>query len=70
MTGAVCALVVLLQTVGLRWLTRDVYTGLEFRAPGTFGNPNWAAAFLASLVPLALGLAAITKQRRFWYAAL
>ena len=68
-TGAFCAVVVLLQVVGLRWLTSDSYTGLEFRAPGTFGNPNWAAAFLAALVPLALGLAATTERRRLYQLA-
>lgn len=62
-SGVVCALVVLLQAAGLTWLTSDVYTGLEFRAPGTLGNPNWAAAFLAMLVPLALGLAATAERR-------
>ena len=66
-TGACCAGVVLLQAAGLRWLTRDSYTGLEFRAPGTFGNPNWAAAFLAAVVPLALGLAATAERRRTYH---
>jgi hypothetical protein len=47
--GSLCSLVVLSQAMGLRWLTSDIYTGLEFRSPGTFGNPNWAAAFLAPL---------------------
>lgn len=68
-TGALCAVVVLLQTAGLRWLTSDVYTGLEFRAPGTFGNPNWAAAFLAPLVPLSLGLGASRERRGLHTAA-
>ena len=68
-SGALCSAVVLLQAAGLRWLTSDVYTGLEFRAPGTFGNPNWAAAFLAPLVPLSLGLAASAKRRWLYYAA-
>ncbi len=68
-TGALCAVVVLLQAAGLRWLTSDVYTGLEFRAPGTFGNPNWAAAFLAPLVPLSLGLASGAKRRWVYFAA-
>lgn len=67
--GALCSLVVLLQAAGLPWLTSDVYTGLEFRAPGTFGNPNWAAAYLAPLVPLSLGLAASAERRRWYYAA-
>jgi O-antigen ligase len=66
-TGACCAGIVLLQAAGLRWLTSDSYTGVEFRAPGTFGNPNWAAAFLAALVPLSLGLAATTEQRRSYH---
>jgi len=66
-TGACCAGLVLLQAAGLRWLTSDSYTGLEFRAPGTFGNPNWAAAFLAALVPLSLGLASTTERRRLYH---
>jgi O-antigen ligase len=68
-TGAVCSVLVLLQVAGLRWFARDVYTGLEFRAPSTFGNPNWAAAFLAPLVPLSMGLAATAERRRWFYAA-
>ncbi len=68
-SGALCAVVVLLQAAGLRWLTSDIYTGLEFRAPGTFGNPNWAAAYLAPLVPLSLGLTATAKRRWLYYAA-
>lgn len=67
-SGAACAVVVLLQAAGLRWLTSDVYTGLEFRAPGTFGNPNWAAAYLAPLVPLALALAVKAPRRWPYYA--
>jgi tetratricopeptide (TPR) repeat protein len=67
-SGIVCAVVVLLQAAGLRWLTSEVYTGLEFRSPGTFGNPNWAAAYLAPLVPVVLGLAA-TGRRKRWYLA-
>lgn len=63
-SGVLCAAVVLLQAAGLRWLTSDVYTGLEFRSPGTFGNPNWAAAYLAPLVPLALALAQDAKARK------
>ncbi|HWP08685.1 MAG TPA: O-antigen ligase family protein, partial [Polyangiaceae bacterium] len=66
-TGACCAAVVLMQAAGLRWLTSDSYTGLEFRAPGTFGNPNWAAAFLAALVPLSLALARTTERRRLYH---
>ncbi|MEZ0313098.1 MAG: hypothetical protein ACAI38_15085, partial [Myxococcota bacterium] len=67
-TGVLVAALVLLQAAGLRWLTSDVYTDLEFRAPGTLGNPNWAAAFLASLVPLSLGLAATAQRRRTHHA--
>lgn len=68
-TGTLCAVLVLLQAAGLRFLTSDVYTGLEFRAPGTFGNPNWAAAFLAPLAPIALGLAVTAKRRWAYYGA-
>lgn len=67
-TGAFSAVLVLLQAAGLRWLTSDVYTGAEFRAPGTFGNPGWAAAFLAPLVPLSLGLGATAPRRWPHYA--
>lgn len=64
--GALCAMLVLLQAAGLRWMTEGVPSGLEFRAPGTFGNPNWAAAFLAPLAPLslALGTTAHSDQER------
>lgn len=68
-TGALCAWLVLLQFAGLTWLTSDVYTGIEFRAPGTFGNPNWAAAFLAALVPLALARAAIAERKAAFHVA-
>lgn len=68
-SGVLCSLVVLLQAAGMRWLTSDVYTGLEFRAPGTFGNPNWAAAYLAPLVPLSLSLAATSKRRWPYHGA-
>lgn len=62
--GALCAVLVLLQAAGLRWMTEGVPPGLEFRAPGTFGNPNWAAAFLAPLVPLSLALGATARGDR------
>jgi O-antigen ligase len=58
LSGAVCALLVLAQAAGLRWLTEGLPTSLEFRSPGSFGNPNWAAAFLAPLAPMSLALAA------------
>lgn len=58
LAGAVCALLVLSQAAGLRWLTEGLPAALEFRSPGSFGNPNWAAAFLAPLAPLSLALAA------------
>lgn len=63
-TGALCAVLVLLQAAGLSWMTEGVPDGLEFRAPGTFGNPNWAAAFLAPLVPLSLALGATAAGAR------
>ena len=68
-SGVLCSVVVLLQAAGLRWLTSDVYTGLEFRSPGTFGNPNWAAAYLGPLVPLALGLATARRSRPYYAVA-
>lgn len=58
LSGAVCALLVLSQAAGLRWLTEGLPATLEFRSPGSFGNPNWAAAFLAPLAPMSLALAA------------
>ena len=70
--GAACALLVLAQAAGLRWLTEGLPTGLEFRSPGSLGNPNWAAAFLAPLVPLSLALAGTATTpgwRRLHYAA-
>lgn len=64
-SGAVCALLVLSQAAGLRWLTDGLPTSLEFRSPGSFGNPNWAAAFLAPLAPLSLALAATSTASRW-----
>jgi len=58
LSGAVCALLVLSQAAGLRWLSEGLPATLEFRSPGSFGNPNWAAAFLAPLAPMSLALAA------------
>jgi len=58
LSGAVCALLVLSQAAGLRWLTEGLPATLEFRSPGSLGNPNWAAAFLAPLAPMSLALAA------------
>ncbi|HEY3256109.1 MAG TPA: O-antigen ligase family protein [Polyangiaceae bacterium] len=58
LAGAVCALLVLAQAAGLRWLTEGLPTTLEFRSPGSLGNPNWAAAFLAPLAPMSLALGA------------
>ena len=59
-SGTACALLVLAQAAGLRWLTDGLPASLEFRSPGSLGNPNWAAAFLAPLAPMSLGLAATT----------
>ena len=70
--GTACALLVLAQAAGLRWLTDGLPTSLEFRSPGSLGNPNWAAAFLAPLAPMSLGLATTTatlSRRRLHYAA-
>ncbi|MEO6598551.1 MAG: O-antigen ligase family protein [Polyangiaceae bacterium] len=58
LSGTVCALLVVSQAAGLRWLTEGLPTTLEFRSPGSLGNPNWAAAFLAPLAPMSLALAA------------
>lgn len=58
LSGMICALLVLSQAAGLRWLTEGLPTTLEFRSPGSFGNPNWAAAFLAPLAPVSIALAA------------
>jgi O-antigen ligase len=66
LSGAVCALLVLSQAAGLRWLTEGLPTTLEFRSPGSFGNPNWAAAFLAPLAPLSLALAATSAASGWW----
>lgn len=67
-SGVVCAGLVLLQAAGVDWFTSEVYTGIEFRSPGTFGNPNWAAAFIAPLSPLALGLGVNATRRRVYQA--
>ncbi len=63
LAATLISVLVLLQAAGLRFMTSEVYTGAEFRAPGTLGNPNWAAALLAPLAPLALALAA-TRGRQ------
>ncbi len=71
LAGAVCALLVLSQAAGLRWFTEGLPATLEFRSPGSFGNPNWAAAFLAPLAPMSLALAATSAasgQRRLHHA--
>jgi len=71
LSGTACALLVLAQAAGLRWLTDGLPTSLEFRSPGSLGNPNWAAAFLAPLAPLSLALAATTakpSRRRLHHA--
>lgn len=62
LSGAACALLVLSQAAGLPWLTEGLPASLEFRSPGSFGNPNWAAAFLAPLAPMALALAATSAE--------
>ncbi|WP_169709460.1 O-antigen ligase family protein [Deferrisoma camini] len=51
--GVAEALLILLQVAGLSW---PFPAGLTARlgGPGTFSNPNWAAAVLAPLIPLAL----------------
>lgn len=56
--GGACALVVILQALGVELLRNQHFQSAEFRAPGTFGNPNWAAAFLLPLAPLTLALLA------------
>jgi O-antigen ligase len=56
------ALVVILQALGVDVLERAMFETAEFRAPGTFGNPNWAAAFLAPLAPVALALARTARS--------
>jgi O-antigen ligase len=71
LAGAVCAVLVLLQAAGMRWLTEGLPATLEFRSPGSFGNPNWAAAFLAPLAPLSLALGASSVEaswRRLHFA--
>jgi len=60
LAGTACALLVLGQAAGLGWFKAGLPTSLEFRSPGSLGNPNWAAAFLAPLAPLSLGLAGTT----------
>jgi len=62
LSGGVSSLLVLLQAAGLRWLTAGLPATLEFRSPGSFGNPNWAAAFLAPLAPMSLALGATSAR--------
>jgi putative inorganic carbon (hco3(-)) transporter len=61
--GGLSAVLVLMQALGSDVLKRAYFETAEFRAPGSFGNPNWAAAFLAPLVPVALGLARSAGRR-------
>ncbi len=51
------ATLVLLQAVGSEVLAFPALDGTEFRSPGTLGNPNWAAAYLAPIAPVAFALA-------------
>lgn len=62
--GAFCAIIVILQAAGLKFLTNTHFTTAEFRSPGTFGNPNWAAAFLLPLVPISFALTGNSDNRR------
>jgi hypothetical protein len=54
--GAACALVVVLQAATIYPFSNLIFQNPELRASGTFGNPNWAAAFLLALVPICLGI--------------
>ena len=62
--GGLCACIVILQAAGLDILANTFFTSAEFRSPGTFGNPNWAAAFLLPLAPLSLALTRTSADRR------
>lgn len=57
-------MIVLLQAIGANFLTNSHLTSIEFRSPGTFGNPNWAASFLLPLAPISISLVGITDNRR------
>jgi O-antigen ligase len=54
--AGICALVVALQAATIYPFTHLIREDPEFRTLGTFGNPNWAAAFLLTIVPICLAL--------------
>jgi O-antigen ligase len=66
--AGLAAAYLLLQEIGIdRWEWIDP-SGRELRAPqGPIGNSNFAGAYLAMSVPLALGLRALTDDRRWRY---
>jgi O-antigen ligase len=61
--GGLSAILVILQALGVDVLKRAYFETAEFRAPGSFGNPNWVAAFLAVLAPVSLGVARVARGR-------
>lgn len=55
--GGICSIIVIMQAAGVTsFLSNTHFTSVEFRSPGTFGNPNWAVAFLLPLAPISFGL--------------
>jgi O-antigen ligase len=70
--AGICALVVALQAATVYPFTHLIREDPEFRALGTFGNPNWAAAFLLAIVPICLALRrdSASGRSRSWLLAL
>ncbi|MBU0485053.1 MAG: O-antigen ligase family protein [Proteobacteria bacterium] len=66
-TGGVIATVIILQQIGFPLLIQNL-GGPEFQGQATFGNPNWAAAFLLPLVPVTLGLRQECSQTKTRWA--
>jgi O-antigen ligase len=71
-TAAVCALLVVLQAAAVYPFAHLIDVDPELRAAGTFGNPNWAAAFLLAALPSCLALRRDIASRRgsAWLLAL
>lgn len=62
--GGLSSVIVILQALGIRLFEIPFPGSVEFRSPGTFGNPNWAAAFLLALAPLSLSLISSSHSHR------
>lgn len=64
LAGALLSVLVLVQATGISLPGFIPAPTAEFRATGTLGNPNWAAAFLLPLVPALLGAGSELSRNR------